>query len=453
MAVFVVDKHHKPLMPCSEKRARLLLNRKKARIHSIYPFVIRLVNRTAEESILQPVRCKIDPGSKTTGIALVREDREQQSVLSLMELTHRGNTIRESLQTRASLRRRRRSALRYRPKRFANRKKPKGWLAPSLTHRLHTTLTWIKRLQKGIPLNSITCERVRFDMQKLLHPEIDGIEYTQGTLLGYEIREYLLEKWGRRCVYCDKQNIPLQIDHIIPKSKGGSNRIDNLTLACSCCNLKKGNLPVEAFSRKAIRSVPSLQAAAAVNSTRNALWDSLTALPLPCEAATGGQTKYNRHRFYVPKTHALDAACTGTIHHLKNWNIPTQQIVATGRGSYKRTRCDRFGFPRGFLLRQKKVNGFQTGDQVIAEVPSGKKKGHYAGRVAIRASGNFNIQTSLGVVQGINAKYCRLIQRADGYHYLKLAPAFNAEGFQKNQQNRGAAFLPCPKGQGFHAVK
>jgi len=151
MAVFVVDKHHKPLMPCSEKRARLLLNRKKARIHSIYPFVIRLVNRTAEESILQPVRCKIDPGSKTTGIALVREDREQQSVLSLMELTHRGNTIRESLQTRASLRRRRRSALRYRPKRFANRKKPKGWLAPSLTHRLHTTLTWIRRLQKGIP--------------------------------------------------------------------------------------------------------------------------------------------------------------------------------------------------------------------------------------------------------------------------------------------------------------
>ena len=88
MAVLVVDKHHKSLMSCSEKRARLLLNRRKARIHSMYPFTIRLVERTAEESVLQPVRCKIDPGSKTTGIALVREDKEQQSVLSLMELTH-----------------------------------------------------------------------------------------------------------------------------------------------------------------------------------------------------------------------------------------------------------------------------------------------------------------------------------------------------------------------------
>jgi 5-methylcytosine-specific restriction endonuclease McrA len=445
MAVFVVDKHHKPLMPCSEKRARLLLNKKKARIHSMYPFVIRLVDRTAEESVLQPVRCKIDPGSKTTGIALVREGKKQQNVLSLMELTHRGNTIRESLQTRASLRRRRRSTLRYRPKRFANRKKTKDWLAPSLSHRLQTTIAWVKRLQKRTPLNSITCESVRFDTQKLLHPEIDGVEYTQGTLLGYETREYLLEKWGRRCVYCDRQNIPLQIDHIIPKSKGGSNRIDNLTLACSSCNLKKGNLPVEAFSKKAIRSVPSLQATAAVNSTRNALWGSLTALSLPCEAGTGGQTKYNRHRFCVPKTHALDAACIGTIHHLKNWNIPTQQIVATGRGSYKRTRCDRFGFPRGFLLRQKKVNGFQTGDQVIAEIPSGKKKGCYIGRVAIRASGNFNIQTALGVVQGINAKHCRLIQRADGYHYLKLTSAVNAEDFQKNQQNEERHFLPVLK--------
>ena len=452
MTVFVVDKNHKPLMPCSEKRARLLLTRRKARIHSMYPFVIRLVDRTAEESVLQPVRCKIDPGSKTTGIALIREDKEEQIVLFLLELTHRGNAIRESLQARAGLRRRRRGALRYRPKRFSNRKKQEGWLPPSLSHRLQTTVAWIKRLQKRVPLTSITCERVRFDTQKLLQPEIDGVEYAQGTLFGYEVREYLLEKWGRSCVYCEGENTPLQIDHIIPKSKGGSNRIDNLTLACSSCNLKKGNLSVEAFTKKRIRSVPSLKGAAAVNSTRKALWDALIALPLPCEAGTGGQTKYNRHQFSIPKTHALDAACTGIVHRLSNWNIPTQQILATGRGSYKRTRSDRFGFPRGFLLRQKKVNGFQTGDQVTAEVPSGKKKGSYRGRVAIRASGSFNIQTALGVVQGINAKYCTLVQRADGYHYLKIAPAPNAESSQTKKQNRGAALPPGPKEPGFRAV-
>jgi hypothetical protein len=125
----------------------------------------------------------------------------------------------------------------------------------------------------------------------------------------------------------------------------------------------------------------------------------------------------------IPKTHALDAACTGTVALVTSWQIPTQQILCKGRGSYQRTRSDRFGFPRGFLLRQKKINGFQTGDHVVANVTSGKKQGRYVGRVAIRASGNFNIQTSEEVVQGIASKYCCLIQRADGYHYLRHKPS------------------------------
>jgi hypothetical protein len=78
---------------------------------------------------------------------------------------------------------------------------------------------------------------------------------------------------------------------------------------------------------------------------------------------------------------------------------------------------DRFGFPRGFLTRQKQVHGFQTGDRVIAKVSKGKKIGHYTGRVAVRTSGNFNIQTADGVVQGVNWKNCSLVQRSDGYHY------------------------------------
>ena len=81
------------------------------------------------------------------------------------------------------------------------------------------------------------------------HPEIFGIEYQQGELAGYEVREYLLEKWGRKCTYCGKENIPLQIEHIIPKSKGSSNRISNLAIACEKCNQKKGNFTV--FGQKA----------------------------------------------------------------------------------------------------------------------------------------------------------------------------------------------------------
>ena len=449
MAVFVLDKHHKPLMPCSEKRARLLLNRKRAHVHTVYPFTIRLIDRTVQESALQPVRCKIDPGSKTTGMAIVRENEGHQTVLYLLELTHRGSAIRDQLQARSSLRRHRRSTLQYRPARFANRTRPKGWLAPSLMHRVENTLTWVSRIKKLSPITAITCERVRFDTQKLLNPEIESVEYQRGTLFGCEIREYLLEKWGRRCAYCDVQNVPLQIDHIHPQSCGGSNRIDNLTLACGPCNLKKSNLSVEAVSpkrAKVIRSKPSLQGAAAVNSTRAILWDSLLKLQIPCEAGTGGQTKYNRERFGVPKTHALDAACTGTVQQLTLGQVPTQQIRATGKGSYQRTRSDRFGFPRGILLRQKKVNGFQTGDQVIATVPSGKKQGLHVGRVAIRASGFFNVQTSHGVVQGISSKHCRLVQRANGYHYSGQLPAQTAGNVNiLNNQFRERQFLPVLK--------
>src|SRR5476651_2637502 len=183
MAVFVVDKHHQPLMPCSEKRARLLLTRGRARIHSIYPFVIRLTDRKAKQSTLQPLRCKIDPGSVTTGIALVRENAGEQIVVSLIELKHRGSTISQSLKTRAACRRRRRFNLRYRSPRFDNRRRPSGWTPPSLYHRVETVTNFVQRLRKWVPMTGITCETVRFDTQKLLDPEIQGTEYQRGTLL------------------------------------------------------------------------------------------------------------------------------------------------------------------------------------------------------------------------------------------------------------------------------
>ena len=410
----------------------------------MYPFTIRMTCRTVRESVKQPLRCKLDPGSKVTGIAIVREEETKQVVLSLIELIHRGSLIRDTLRSRAGKRRRRRAQLRYRPPRYDNRSKSSGWIAPSLRHRVETVMSWVNRFRKRAPFTGLTCERVRFDTQKLMHPEIQGIEYQQGTLFGYEIREYLLEKWGRKCAYCDLQNVPLQIDHMIPKSRGGTNRIDNLTLACACCNQKKSNLPLEQFSPHRVNklsSTPPLQASAAVNATRTALWRQLNTHLLPCEAGTGGQTKYNRNCLGIPKTHALDAACTGVVFQLENWRIPTQQIHCAGRGAYQRTRSDRFGFPRGYLLRQKKVHGFQTGDQVVSSVPSGKKKGSYKGRVAIRASGYFNIQTANSVVQGISSKNCRLAQHADGYHYLGNLPAYF------NPQPEEQRFLPALKGQ------
>jgi len=124
----------------------------------------------------------------------------------------------------------------------------------------------------------------------------------------------------------------------------------------------------------------------------------LKATGLPVELASGGRTKFNRQTLGIPKTHALDAVSVGELDWVQGWHRPTPQIKCTGRGSYQRTRMDKFGFPRSYLMRKKSVHGFATGDLVKASVPSGKKQGCYRGRVAIRKSGCFNIQTAEGVV-------------------------------------------------------
>ena len=439
MAVLVLSKNKRPLMPCSEKRARLLLERGRAVVHRRYPFTIRLKDRVDGET--QPLRLGIDPGSTVTGLALMREQDDTRHVLSLFDLEHRGWAIRSSLEQRSAFRRRRRTAnLRHRAPRFLNRTKPKGWLAPSLQHRINTVQSWVGRLCKLAPITHISQELVRFDTQQMTSPEISGIEYQQGTLLGYEVREYLLEKWGRECAYCGNKDIPLEVEHIVPRSQGGTNRVGNLALACRECNQSKGNLSLEAFFAsdrglkkrlkanskdgatrlnrvQRTRTAP-LKDAAAVNATRWALFNMLKTTGLPVEVASGGRTKYNRQRLRIPKTHALDAACVGAVEQITGWNNPVLQIKATGRGSYKRTRLDRYGFPRGYMMRQKQVQGFQTGDTVIANVPTGKKAGNYVGRVAVRKSGSFNIQTLEGVIQGIGWQHCTLLSRGDGYGYF-----------------------------------
>ncbi|MGL6072297.1 RNA-guided endonuclease IscB [Craterilacuibacter sp.] len=435
MSVFVLDKRKKLLMPCSEKRARKLLDACRAVVIRLVPFTIRLKDRVGGD--LQPVQIKLDPGSKTTGIALVRvqDETDPESGASrrtvhplwLGHLQHRGSVIRDALQARSAMRRRRRSQnLRHRAPRFDNRTKPEGWLAPSLRHRLETTLSWVGRLRRWSPVSALAVERVKFDMQSMQNPEISGVAYQQGTLHGYTVREYLLEKFKRQCVYCDKTDLPLQVEHVKPRALGGSDRVSNLALACQPCNQKKDALPVEVFLAKQAERLAKLKKqlktplhdAAAVNSTRNALVSALKNTGLPLETADGGRTKFNRHTLDVPKTHALDAACVGRVDAIGYWQRPVLNIKATGRGSYQRTRLDASGFPRGYLTRSKRHFGFQTGDRIKAVVTTGKKAGTYCGRVAVRATGNFNIQIpGQPAIQGIHHRFCTLIQRADGYGY------------------------------------
>ena len=428
MAVFVLGRDKQPLMPCTERRARLLLSRNRACVHRMMPFTIRLKDRTQADCVLQSLRLKLDPGSRYTGIAVVRERGFSQFVVFLAELQHRGLQIRDALESRSQLRRSRRNRkTRYRPARFNNRTKPKGWLAPSLLSRVDNCMSWVDRLRKWLPITKIDMELVKFDAQKLMRPEISGIQYQQGELAGCEVREYLLEKFSRVCVYCGAKGVPLEIEHIHPKSKGGSNRISNLALACRPCNQKKGSQDVKDF----LKSKPTvlkkvlaqakkpLKDAAAVNATRWKLFNSLKATGLPVDTVSGARAKFNRSRLNIPKTHALDAACAGKrIRDLHDWQQPTLTIKAMGRGRYKRTLTDKYGFPRSFFMEEKSIHGFQTGDLVKAVVPKGKNQGTHIGRVAVRKTGSFDIKT-LSEKLGVSWKHCSLLQRADGYSYLK----------------------------------
>jgi 5-methylcytosine-specific restriction endonuclease McrA len=442
MAVFVLDKQKKPLMPCSEKRARKLLEAQRARIDRMYPFTIRLVDRTGGDT--QPLTLKIDPGSKQTGMALVRPTEDKTHVVALLEAKHRGQEISKALAQRAAYRRRRRSAnLRYRAPRFDNRRRPKGRLAPSIQHRVNVDESIVSRITQLAPVSALVQELVRFDTQLMENPEITGIGYQQGTLAGFEVREYVFSKWGRNCVYCDKQDVPLNLDHVHARAQGGSDRVSNLVPACIPCNQRKGDRGVREFLAqeparldRILRQLKKpLRDAAAVNTTRWALFHKLEGLELPLGTGTGGRTKWNRRRYSIPKTHALDAVCTGNmdaITEITGWQQSALLIASTGRGSYQRTRVTASGFPRGYLMRQKAMHGFQTGDMVKAFVTKGKKSGDYLSRVAVRATGSFNLQTSHGVIQGISHRDCRLLERANGFSYSRIT-----QPSQKESENGG----------------
>ena len=427
--VFVLDTNKRPLQPVHPGRARLLLTQGKAAVFRRYPFTI-ILKAAAPSPQGVGLRLKIDPGSHTTGLAIVNDDTGQ--LVWAAELTHRGEAIKKALQTRRAIRRNRRQRkTRYRKPRFSNRMRPKGWLPPSLESRVANTLTWARRLLHLCPLGAISLELVRFDTQLIQNPETRGIEYQQGELAGYETREYLLEKWGRRCAYCDATGVKLQVEHILCRKRGGSNRVGNLTLACEPCNKKKDTQLVQDFltnqparlARLLAQAKAPLKDAAAVNATCWELYRRLSTLGIPMETGTGGRTKWNRTSRGLPKTHWLDAACVGTStpQRLDIRGIVPLLITATGHGSRQKCNVNACGIVCSKPKGPKKVKGFQTGDLVRAVIPTGKKQGSYVGRVLVRASGSFDIRANHGRVQGISHRFCTPVHRCDGYNYTKGA--------------------------------
>lgn len=421
--VFVVDSERRPLAPVHPGRARRLLAEGKAAVLRRSPFTL-ILKRAVPDDHQAPLRVKLDPGSKTTGIAVVDDTTGQ--VVWAAELSHRGQQIKDRLDQRSRCRRSRRQRhTRYRAQHFANRRRRAGWLPPSLASRIANVLTWVVRLRRWCPIGAISLELAKFDMALMQNAEISGVQYQQGECAGYEIRQYLLEKFQRRCVYCGKTDIPLEIEHLMPKSRGGSNRVSNLVLSCHDCNQAKGDCTAEEWGHPEVQAQAKarLKDAAAVNATRWALYHRLEALGLPIETGSGGRTKWNRTKRALPKTHWCDAACVGasTPAHLLIRGTGPLLIGAQGRQRRQMCLMDAHGFPRTKAKERSRVQGFRTGDLVRAVVPLGARAGTHVGKVAVRARGSFNITTPRGVIAGISYRHCQLVQRADGYSYQKGA--------------------------------
>lgn len=295
--VYVRNKDGSPLMPCSPAKARHLLREGKAIILMCEPPVIQL--NYLSEAKVQEITLGIDPGYKFVGYS-VMSDR-QEIIAGQVELR---TDISRLLKEKRMYRRGRRNKLWYRPPRFDNRAKDKGWLPPSLQHKKESILKLIIKLKEIFPIKDIIIEVAKFDAQKMQNPEINGIEYQQGELQGYEVREYLLEKWKRKCAYCGTKTGRLEIDHIVPKSKGGTDRVSNLTLSCLRCNQKKGNRTATEFGYPEIqkKAKESLKATAFMNTLR---WQLVN--ELGCGWTYGYITKWRRKKLDLSKSHANDA--------------------------------------------------------------------------------------------------------------------------------------------------
>ena len=436
--VFVLDTKKRPLLPCHPAKARKLLKQGKAAVFRYYPFTI-ILKREVLEPALQPLRLKVDPGSKIAGLAVVNDATGE--VVFAAEIQHRGDEIKDSLDTRRTLRRARRNRkTRYRAPRFLNRRRREGWLPPSLESRVANVVTWVSRIRRYCPIQSISMELAKFDLQKLENPEIQGVEYQQGTLFGYEVKEYLLEKFGHKCAYCHgKSGDPmLEVEHVIPKNPKhgpkGTDRISNLVIACETCNKAKDNdQPEEWYARlqasedpldqERARNFPAvmqqlkqpLKDATAVNATRWVLYRQLKDMGLPMEAGSGGRTKYNRSKLGLPKAHWIDAACVGvsTPEQISINKVVVLEIRAVGHGKRQRCGTDKYGFPIRYAPKVKTFMGYKTGDLVKAVIPKGKYAGVHIGRIAIRHKPSFKLNGF-----DVHPKYLRLLQGADGYEYV-----------------------------------
>ena len=225
------------LMPCSQRKARLLLKQGKANIIGYKPFTIQLTYATGEAK--QDIHVGIDEGARHIGIAITSKNK----VLAKGEVELRQD-VHSLLTTRAMYRRDRRNRkTRYRQPRFLNRKRKDGWLPPSVEGKLNANFFWIDKFCSLVPNPILHIEVGKFDIAKMINHSIKGAEYQQGQCAGYyDVRYFVFDRDNYTCQVCGKsKGKVLHTHHIRYKSLGGTDRADNLITVCTECHTGKNH--------------------------------------------------------------------------------------------------------------------------------------------------------------------------------------------------------------------
>lgn len=355
--VYVLNIEGKPLMPCSEAKARKLLKQNKAKIYKREPFTVQLLFEC--ENQIQEISLGVDAGSKHIGLSATTHQKELYS--ADVELR---NDIVNLLSTRRENRRTRRNRLRYRKPRFDNRvsSKRSGWLAPSVLNKIQTHLKVINDIHKFLPITKIIVETASFDVQKIKNPNISGVEYQQGKQLDFwNVREYVLWRDNHQCQYCKgkSKDSVLNVHHLESRKTGG-NSPDNLITLCETCHKKYHSGEIQLKQKRG----QTFRDTAFMGIMRWSFYEKLKELYLNVSMTYGYITKNTRIINNLPKEHYIDARCI------------SGNPLAKPLGYYyyqKKVRCHNRQIHKANILKGGKkilnqapyiVNGFRLFDKV-----------------------------------------------------------------------------------------
>ena len=399
MFVYVLNKHGKPLMPCKPRKARILLKEKKAKVVNRTPFTIQLLYGSS--GYKQPINLGVDAGSKYIGLSATTMDKELFK--ATVELRQ---DISKLLESRRSQRRNRRSKLWYRKPRFLNRRNRKGKVAPSVQNKIDYHLTIIRKVCSMLPVVNIIVETAEFDLHKLKNPNVSGKEYQDGGQKDfYNVKSAVLNRDNYTCQICGEKDTRLEVHHIQFRSKGGSNRMDNLVTLCRNCHkqIHSGGL---VFDKK----IKSFKHASHMNIMRSRLVEELRLEFGNVFETFGYLTKYNREKLNISKSHSSDAFVISHNFNAERIDVEYQykKVRRHNRQLYKSKPSK--GGKRRRNQSNYIVNGFRRFDKVMYN-------GIECFITGKRTSGYFQLKTFDGIVvsQSVSSKKLKLLEPIKGW--------------------------------------